>query len=158
MAYSKNELGTINTLYFPKKNFILHPYLPITATSAQRPLSSFCPPARKPRTQISLCFFFLGRGRSGYEITGKVAVVERFDCTCWNKGTLFWAVLRRKIDRSGIILSAVPSRTSKSRLQLLHFAALVACLCGGQVREASTPRVELRGHSPLFVSEIVPRV
>ena len=82
MAYSKNELGTINTLYFPKKNFILHPYFPITATSAQRPLSSFCTPARKPRTQISLCLFFLGRGRSGYEITGKVAVVERFDCTC----------------------------------------------------------------------------
>ena len=28
-------------LYFPKKNgLILHPYLPITATSPQRPLSS----------------------------------------------------------------------------------------------------------------------
>ena len=71
MAYSKNELGTINTLYFPKKNFILHPYLPITATSAQRPLSSFCPPARKPRTQISLCFFSLVVGDLGTRLPAR---------------------------------------------------------------------------------------
>ena len=161
MAYSKNELGTINTLYFPKKKFHITPlplhngHLCTTAT-----FFVLSPGKETSYTDLTLSFFpwsweiWIRDYRQG----GRLAVVERFDCTCWNKGTLFWEVLRRKIDRSGIILSAVPSRTSKSRLQLLHFAALVACLCGGQVREASTPRVELRGHSPLFVSEIVPRV
>ena len=158
MAYSKNELGTINTLYFPKKKFHITPLPPHNGHLCTTATFFVLSPGKETSYTDLTLFFFLGRGRSGYEITGKVAVVERFDCTCWNKGTLFWEVLRRKIDRSGIILSAVPSRTSKSRLQLLHFAALVACLCGGQVREASTPRVELRGHSPLFVSEIVPRV
>ena len=49
---SKHKFSTINMLYSLKKIVILHPYLPITATSPQRPLSS----------------------------VPKVAVVERFDC------------------------------------------------------------------------------
>ena len=41
MGYSKHQLSTINMLYLLKKNFvILHPYLPITVSSLQRPLSS----------------------------------------------------------------------------------------------------------------------
>ena len=52
MGYSKYELNTINMLYSLKEFLIfLHPYLPITATSPQRPISS----------------------------VPKVAVVERFD-------------------------------------------------------------------------------
>ena len=54
MTYSKYKLITLNMLYFLKKIIILHPYLPITASSAQRSLSS-------------------GPGP-------KVAVVERFHC------------------------------------------------------------------------------
>ena len=50
MGYSKNEPSTINMLYSLQNT--LHPYLPITATSPQRPLSS----------------------------VPKVAVVESFDC------------------------------------------------------------------------------
>ena len=42
-------------LYFRKKSVMLHPYLPITANSLQRPLSS----------------------------VPKVAVVERFNCSNW---------------------------------------------------------------------------
>ena len=55
MGCNKHQRSTINMLYPPlpqKKIVMLHPYLPITATSPQRPLSSVL----------------------------NVAVVERFDC------------------------------------------------------------------------------
>ena len=52
-AYNKHELSTIDMLSVSqKKIIILHPYLPSTATSPQRPLS----------------------------FVHRVAVVERFDC------------------------------------------------------------------------------
>ena len=54
MTCSKHELITINMLYFLKKIVILHPYLHITATSAQQSLSSGSGP--------------------------KETVLERFDC------------------------------------------------------------------------------
>ena len=68
MGYSKHKLSTKNMLYLLKKNFvILHPYLPITASSPQRPLSSILMVAvverfsfgsgrvwHLPRTQTSL--------------------------------------------------------------------------------------------------------
>ena len=53
MGYSKHELSTIDMSYSLKKSVILHPYLPVTASSPQRPLS-FVP---------------------------KATVLERFDCT-----------------------------------------------------------------------------
>ena len=40
MGYSKHELITNKHAVFPKKIVILHPYLPITATSQRQPLSS----------------------------------------------------------------------------------------------------------------------
>ena len=52
MGYSKHELSSTNMLYSLKKIVILHPNLPITATSPLRLLSS----------------------------VPKVAIVERFDC------------------------------------------------------------------------------
>ena len=52
IVQSRHALGTIKFFYSPKKIVILHPCLPITATSRQRPLSS------EP----------------------KVAVLEKFDC------------------------------------------------------------------------------
>ena len=52
IGHSKHELSTEKHVVFPKKVVILHPYLPITATSPQRPLSS----------------------------VPKVAVMARFDC------------------------------------------------------------------------------
>ena len=58
MEYSKlsDELGTINMLYSPKKVVIfLHPYLLITATSPQWPLSSV--PLRWPLWRGSTIFF-----------------------------------------------------------------------------------------------------
>jgi len=52
MGHSKHELSPKKMLYSLKKIVILHPYLPITATSPQRPLSSVF----------------------------QVAIMERFDC------------------------------------------------------------------------------
>ena len=56
MGYRKHERSTINMLYTPPPKKKKHPYLAITATSPQRPLSSVL----------------------------KVAVVERFDCISIN--------------------------------------------------------------------------
>ena len=58
MGYSKHELSTINMLHSLKKIVIPHLYLPLTATSPQRTLSS----------------------------VPKVSVVKRLDCS-WKGGT-----------------------------------------------------------------------
>ena len=82
MAYSKNELGTIKTLYFPKKKFHITPLPPHNGHLCTTATFFVLSPGKETSYTDLTLFFFLGRGRSGYEITGKVAVVERFDCTC----------------------------------------------------------------------------
>ena len=58
MGYSNHELSTINMFSTPPKIVILHPYLPIAATSPQQAISSVL----------------------------KVAFVKRFDCIYFEKG------------------------------------------------------------------------
>ena len=63
MGYSKYELNTINMLYSLKEFVIfLHPYLPITATSPQRPIScpqgGRCGEVRLLSTVFNVFFFF----------------------------------------------------------------------------------------------------
>ena len=74
MAYSNHQLGTINMLYFPKKICYITPLPPHNGHLCTTATFFVLSPGRPTH--------FLREKPWGRGCTGKVTVVERFDCKC----------------------------------------------------------------------------